>query len=134
MSARHRNHYGPSPAKGTKARVIMLAMLRDGITDRQAVALGVAHGYLSSMIERFVDQLGWDVRGVPIPNPHYGVTRSQPRHVLSYRIVGRCRWDGTYRSLIDPKKLTIDIRPVMGYTTVNETRGDRHDRQSRHPD
>lgn len=88
-----------TPAKGTKLRRLILLMLRpQGVTMGEAAAeLGVGH--LSGQLAILTDFGGWDVRRFPVANPSPTSLRS---HVLvsAYRIVGRDRWGGGYRSLL----------------------------------
>ena len=91
-----RNKYS-TPAKGTKSRALLLGMLsRRGITATEALEqeLIVRRSGMAAMLTQFINVGGWDIRGFHEPSG----TPSSP--YVRYRVVGRFRWEGGYRSFI----------------------------------
>jgi len=97
-------HYSKrsSPAKGTLRREILLRMLKpSGVTARELVEIGLAksEGVLPSISERLYADYGYDVRRFLAPNPrHNPHQRGSKRNLTVYRVVGRFKDSGGYRS------------------------------------
>jgi hypothetical protein len=92
-----RNKYS-TPAKGTKSRALLLGMLsKRGLTASEALERGylARRSAMAAMLSQFYNTGGWDIRGFTEPSG----TPSSP--FVRYRIVGRFRWEGGYRSFIE---------------------------------
>lgn len=115
MSRRHFN-FGRAPKKGSKLRASVLLMLRpQGATnpevcevygtDYKRGAGGANQVY--NVIEALREQKGYDVRTFPLP-PHdprqagFSDPSTVGRRPVVHRVVGKMRWDGSYRSFVDP--------------------------------
>lgn len=92
-----KNRYGKPPRKGTKARAFLLRALRPhGCTTPES---GYLPHVLGSTIAQLRDTRGYDIRAFPIPcNHNYRAGETGPR--VAYRLVGKWRWNGTYRSFL----------------------------------
>lgn len=108
LMAPHRkpkSSYTCSPGKGTKSRAALLAMLREtGLTGQEAVQRGfvVSASSLGTMVSKFRDMQGFDIVGVPTEINRKAMAHLNARKsVLAYRVVGKYRWDGTYRSFVE---------------------------------
>jgi hypothetical protein len=115
-----RRSFGCSPKKGTKIRQILLRTLRpEGLTPYEAYREGWVRSQsaLTSLVEMLRDQKGWDVRVFPLAkdDPRRsivhgrgrgvgGLTSERPGSWTVLRCVGRMRWDGSYRSFVDPRQ------------------------------
>jgi hypothetical protein len=102
--------FGRPPAKGTQARQVLLLALRpQGVTAWEARQAGVTTKQsFGCLLDQFLDQKGYDVRSFPLPNDQRTLERVGPSAVKSkkpprvWRLVGKLRWNGTYRSFIRP--------------------------------
>lgn len=88
-----------TPRKDSKSRNIALMLLRDEgatmqeIRETTGMSSVVAHGVLA----RLDFDCGFDIRR--FTEKHIDPTTSRPP--LRYRIVGRSRWNGGYRSFVE---------------------------------
>ncbi len=101
---------GRPPAKGTARRQFLLMALRpQGVTSwetSQFMTPSVFHGHLTALRE----EKGYDIRAFPIPRERRtaervgtnGVTCRKPPVI--YRLVGKRRWNGTYRDFVAGRK------------------------------
>lgn len=103
--------YGCPPRKGTKARALLLMALRpQGFTAWEVYeTLGYNRGgSLGAAITGLIDQKGYDIRGFHLRRDQYTEERFGPkvapgrktRDPLVYRLVGKHRWNGSYRSFV----------------------------------
>jgi hypothetical protein len=105
MKRGHHKHKYTTPKKGTKTRQLLLMLLRlQGATMHELRAeLGWGKGSIRTNISMLGDFGGWDVRQFPVDNPNRieGMPTSTGgwRKLTAYRIVGRDRWGGGYRSI-----------------------------------
>jgi len=85
---RRRKSAYSTPRKGTKTRVVVNLMLRrEGLLSDQFPSV-------PSLAERLRDDCGFDIAIFPAPTGKPGRPRS------CYKIIGRYRWDGSYRSFV----------------------------------
>jgi hypothetical protein len=102
----HRNRWGRSPAKGSLTRRALKMLMRpEGATIFELVEAGLSPRSAARVLTVFRDEKGWDVRSFPCRDESRlwpDVHRTKPSNV--HKIVGRLRWDGSYRSLVDPNK------------------------------
>jgi hypothetical protein len=101
----HATKWGRSPAKGTLLRRMLKMLMRpEGATTFEMLEAGIPSGG-GSYMGVLRDQKGWDIRAFPCPEerrePVKGARGRRPPVV--YKVVGRMRWDGGYRTLVDPK-------------------------------
>lgn len=74
----------------------------------QGVTLGeldlAPTNHLTTLITNLRDQRGWDIRGFPMrpDDPRFPPAKRSGRYPQVYKVVGKMKWDGTYRSFIDP--------------------------------
>lgn len=100
--------FGCSPAKGTQARKLVLMLMRpQGVTSWEArEAFVTERRSFGCLVEQLRDQKGYDIRSFPIPEGERTIERVGPSAVSSkcpprvWRLVGKMRWNGTYRSFI----------------------------------
>lgn len=86
MSRRHKSSY-TTPRKGTKTRAaINLLLRREGATGSE---------FASGTVERLRNDCGFDIAVFPEP-----ATGKVGRPASRYKIIGRYRWDGSYRSFV----------------------------------
>lgn len=89
------SHYGfkKSPRKGSRLRAFLIACLgNEGICGPDATEIIGDGASVAVAVNNLRDQKGWDVRSFK----RHGV-RS-----VTYRCVGKMRWDGSYRSFVKP--------------------------------
>jgi hypothetical protein len=90
------------PSKGTKRRAMLLKLLQPrGLTAQEAVDAGLAKDRtcLNSAADRLYEDYGYDVRCFKVPNPNHNPhQRGSKKHLAVYRVVGRYRDRGGYRS------------------------------------
>jgi hypothetical protein len=103
----HATKWGRSPAKGTLLRRLLKMLMRpEGVTAFEAFEAGI--NSITTYIVVLRDQKGWDIRSFPCPVERremiHGTRHTKPPVV--YKVVGRMRWDGGYRTLVDPKNYT----------------------------
>lgn len=96
MGTPRRKKYN-TPKKGTKLRALILGLLKpEGLTRKQINSItSYGHTHLTLL----QDFGGWDIKGFPVANRNL-VDHKKHKTVLSYRIVGRLRFNGGYRSLV----------------------------------
>lgn len=58
--------------------------------------LGVSENAIAGMIVVLNDQKGWDIRSFPRKELHTG----RGRMPVVYKVVGKVRWNGGYRSFL----------------------------------
>jgi hypothetical protein len=100
--------FGRSPAKGTKIRQFLLMALRSqGVTSWEAVQAGlIRERGLSAFLTMLRDMKGYDVKAFRLAPEQrtlarvgaIGVRGKNPP--LVYRLVGRMKWDGSYRTFL----------------------------------
>lgn len=99
-----RNKYS-TPRKGTKTRALLLLMLRpQGATTKEILEkVQMRQQAVLPTIISLRDFGGWDIRIFSVPNPDTSPTltgRKRMATTLAYRVVGRLRFHGGYRSFI----------------------------------
>jgi len=78
-----------TPRKGTKTRAaVNLLLRREGATNLEV-------GSLAALAERLRYDCGFDIAAFPEPS-----TGKTGRPACRYKIIGRYRWDGSYRSFV----------------------------------
>jgi len=106
--------FGRTPAKGTKARQALLLMLRPGGATYSELFEVYSpknnKDHISNLVSCFVNEKGWDIRTFVLPetDPRF-VKKKAGRPRVIHRIVGKMRWDGSYRSFVNPQ----DNRPSL---------------------
>ncbi len=96
--ALHRRKKYNTPKKGTKARRLVLALLKPkGLTLREMKNL---LGFTYSHLAHLQDFGGWDIKAFIVDNPS-PIDGKRHHKVYSYRIVGRLRFKGGYRSFVN---------------------------------
>jgi hypothetical protein len=98
MPAAHRRKTRYSnPAKGTKTRAAVNLMLRrEGATTYEiADVTNMSLSAAGSVVQQLIDQRGFDIAVFPEP-----LTGRRGRRACRYKIIGRYRWDGSYRSFV----------------------------------
>lgn len=88
-----------TPAKGTKTRELILRMLREeGLTSAEALNAGLIrhNSSLTGIIARLEYECGFDIRVIGSQR-----IERRGRNMYVYRIVGRHRWNGPYRSFTE---------------------------------
>lgn len=100
MTTKHPNRYGCSPHKGTKRRSLLLLLLRpQGATYKELEEVtGYGFGTVNNEIGTLKDQKGWDIRAFPLKKGF----RKGRKGRLVYKVVGKLKWNGGYRTLVDP--------------------------------
>lgn len=108
MNRTHGRHsgFGRTPAKGTKARQALLLLIRpQGATSKDICRLYAPKDQSTTLVEYFRNEKGWDIRTSPLApeDPRQqDFSAKKRRPPVVHRIVGRMRWDGSYRSFVDP--------------------------------
>jgi hypothetical protein len=101
MVARHHDKFGRTPVKGSLMRRMLKMMLRpEGATTFELIEVGLRNALIHHYTEVLRNEKGWDVRLFPCPR----YRRRSPKGYV-YKIVGKMRWDGSYRSLITKDQL-----------------------------
>jgi len=112
-----RNKFSKSPGKGTKSRDVLIMLLKGCTGSDTKAALGVDTSDLLTIIHRARDFCGWDIRTFK-PN-------GEKYRTNIHMIVGKMKWDGSYKSLIkmpkenekQPPKETPELRWFEKYPT-----------------
>jgi hypothetical protein len=104
MARRGHNHtimYKRLPKKGTKRREVLIRLLsQDGITSYEAARDGLVtkQNDLKSYLNVLIDEQGWVINAFPVYGDRARPNNSQSKKpYLAMKIVGRIRWDCTYR-------------------------------------
>lgn len=86
------------PAKGTKNRKALIMMLR-GATAPAIIEACEFKGAspMSRIVMRLRDECGYDIRHFPNPTPNGKCGRTPGL----YKVIGKMKWDGSYRSFIN---------------------------------
>ncbi len=94
--------FGKPPKKGTKSRSFLLQALRPEGADSFVFSrsIGTNGVGLSRLAQIMIDQKGYDLR--TFLNGKHAVCWDgrKGRPMVSWRLVGKMRWDGSYRSFI----------------------------------
>lgn len=107
-----KHHYLPtrngfsSPAKGTRARqIILLALRPQGLSVAEAIQRKLIHdpNQLLTLLMRLECDSGFDIR-------RFGHRRTKDMTALIYRVVGRHRWNGTYRPFMSVSSECPNVR------------------------
>lgn len=86
-----------APRKGSKSRrLLMLALRPCGVLSTDARALFASKDVLGRTLATLYDECGYDIRSFP----SRVATEGRGRPPVIYRLVGKLRWDGSYRSFI----------------------------------
>ena len=95
----HKTGLSRPPRKGTKSRIVVNALLRGTTASEVEELVGWGKGSFNAFLDKLTDQCGYDVRKTSI----------RPRS--TYLIVGKMKWDGSYRSFRDPSETVRDPQP-----------------------
>ena len=99
--ANSKRHLNGLPKRGSKTRAILALMLRpQGLTVHEAVQLGLSpkSGNLGGPLQQLELFKGWDIRRVSLPEEHRKERNN--RWGIAYKVVGRYRDSGRYRSFV----------------------------------
>lgn len=91
-----KNKFSKPPRKGTKARNVLLLMLKPEGFARNDIE-DEPHN-LTTLIATLRDDKGYDIRKFPKRKSDKGRAKSV------YRCIGKMRWDGSYRSFTERYK------------------------------
>lgn len=97
--------FGRAPRKGSNLRqLVLMAMRPQGVTVWEAEQSGACPPHLfSNRLIQLLNEKGYDIRSFPMERT---VERVGPKQMRSkkpprvWRLVGKIRWDGTYRDLV----------------------------------
>ena len=98
--------FGCPPKKGTAARKVLLrALSANGVTVHEALSMGLVKSarQFSMMVVALADQKGYDIRLFPCDPSRCAKTWRNGGRKNAYRLVGKMRWDGSYRSFVNPE-------------------------------
>jgi hypothetical protein len=88
-----RYRFGKPPKKGTVLRNLALMALRpQGVTKPEFMEN--SRHVFQTYIGVLIDQRGYDIKSFPCPPSR----RAGGQRTLIYKMVGKMRWSGTYRS------------------------------------
>lgn len=97
---RTKSKYG-TPRKGTKRRKLVLLLLRkQGLTTEQAYEIGMKREDLGGALAALRDDCGFDIQVIGTRPGRVGTRGFATKHLYVYRIIGRYRWSGSYRSFL----------------------------------
>ncbi len=97
--ARPKHRYG-NPRVGTKRARLVAALMRGGTHEELARRSDMSVINVKNTMARFLrDDYGYDIRFRVIDRNHAG------RPTCSHMIVGRYRWDGSYRSFLTRRRI-----------------------------
>lgn len=96
IARRHKSGFSRSPRKGTTSRKILLLCLTGYTVEEMSHACRCPIRTVTKTIDRLRDDCGWDIRRFP----RSGRTLND-RRVSVFKVVGKMKWDGSYRSFIE---------------------------------
>jgi hypothetical protein len=81
-------------------RMLKMLLRPEGATVDELVEAGIGRRQVARYIIVLTDEKGWDIRGFPRPElRREGVAKR--KHLYVYKVVGKMRWNGTYRSFVN---------------------------------
>lgn len=95
MTTKHKQGFGRPPRKGTKLRKCLIMMLRpQGILASEIYEIYEIGSY-TNIINSLINEKGYDIRIMP---SNVKSALQTNRTLMTYKCVGKMRWDGSYRS------------------------------------